>query len=406
MKILIIGSGGREYALAKKISKSPLADKIYTAPGNYGMRDFGETVDIKATDYDRLIDFAKDKKIDLTIVGPENPLSDGIVDKFEENGLKIFGVNKANARFEASKDFTKKFLNKYDIPTAKSETFTDYESAKDYLKDITYPIVLKADGLCFGKGVFIAKDYDNAINYLDQIFDDLNSKKIVIEEYLDGRELSSICLVSHNKIFPLEYARDFKKIFDGDKGENTGGVGSVTPVDDISDSNLEKIRMIHKKIEEGFIKEDIDYTGVLFIGLMITDKPYVLEFNVRFGDPEIEVILEKMESDLLSLILKTMDGSLKKEDIVFNDKSYLGVVLCSSGYPQAYEKNKEITINKSDLEVIHCATKYEDGKILTNGGRVLMVIAGDTTKQKAREKVYKNIGSIQFEGIYYRKDIK
>lgn len=405
MKILVIGSGGREYAVVKKISQSPLSDKIYVAPGNAGMKKYAEIVNINVDEYDKLVKFAKEEKIDLTVVGPENPLADGIVDIFEDNGLVIFGVNKKNAQFEASKDFTKKFLNKYNISTAKSETFTNYDDAKKYLLDGEFPIVLKADGLFMGKGVFIAKNYKESLNYLDKIFNELKADKLVIEQYLNGKEISSICLVSHNKIFPLEFARDYKKIYDNDLGENTGGVGSLTPVDDLKEDEIKKIKEIQKQIENGFINENCDYTGILFIGLMLTDKPYVLEFNVRFGDPEIEVILEKMKSDLLELILKTMDGTLNQDDILFDNNTYVGVVLCSKGYPGKYEKNKVIEIKDGNYTLIHSATKEKDGEIVTNGGRVAMVISGGKTRQESREEVYKNIKDINFDGMYFRKDI-
>lgn len=410
MNILIVGSGGREYSLGKKIKKSPLASNLYFARGNGGTTKFGVNIDIEETDIKKLADFAKNQQIDLTIVGPENPIALGIADYFQSKGLKIFAVDKKTSLFESSKDFTKKFLNKYDIPTAVHKSFKDGESAKKFLYDCEYPIVLKADGLAYGKGVFIAENYTKACESIDEIFakNGLNESLVVIEQYLIGKEVSSICLVSHNRIIPLPLARDFKKIGHNDTGENTGGVGCVCPVEDIEKKDLDKMQEITQKIEKGLIDGDYDYTGVLFIGYIITDKgPYVLEFNVRFGDPETEAIMEKVESDILRHILDTLSGTIKKEDIKINDKHYLGVVACSKGYPRKYEKGYPITsLGDSEAVIIHCATKYENEKYYTNGGRVLMVIGEGDTPHIAREKAYNAIKKINFENIYYRKDIK
>lgn len=410
MKILIIGGGGREYAIGKKINQSPKCEKLFFLPGNAGTKDLGKNISFSLNDFSELIDFVKNEKIDLTIVGPENPLSDGIVDAFERENLKIFGVNQENSQFESSKDYTKSFLKKHSIPTADYKTFNDYESSVEYLEEVRFPIVLKADGLCFGKGVVIAEDFKEGKSFLEEIFVDetMNSDAVVIEEFLDGRELSVICFVSHDKIFPLEFVRDYKKIGEGDTGENTGGVGAVSPIDDITEDEKKEINQVIKEIENGLVEDNAGFTGILFIGFMLTEEANVLEFNVRFGDPETQLLMERLESDLLELILKTIDGSLEKEDIEFSDDTYVGVVLCSENYPKSSETGRKITLGDlKDTILIPAGMKIEEGQLVTSGGRVAMLLAKGDSIKIAREKVYERLdnSAIDFKGMYYRKDI-
>ncbi|MSS43995.1 phosphoribosylamine--glycine ligase [Anaerosalibacter bizertensis] len=414
MKVLVIGSGGREHALCHKLSESKRVSKIYCAPGNGGTLQVAENVNINPKDIDLLLDFAINKDIDLTVVGPEDPLVNGIVDRFNEKGLKIFGPNKKGAILEGSKIISKGFMEKYNIPTGKYKVFKEAKAAISFLDSLNYPIVIKADGLCAGKGVIICKTKEEGIKAIEDIMVDkkfgLSGEEILIEEFLEGTETSLLCFVSNENIIPMESARDYKKIFEGDKGPNTGGVGCFSPNPVMTDKLKEEIeKSILKNIKIGFKNEDIDFRGILFIGLMLTaDGPKVLEFNVRFGDPETEVVLPRLENDIVDIFEKTMDGSLKEEDLKWTDKKCVTVVLTSKGYPVEYEKGKEITGTEEldkDIILFHNGTKMEDGKLLTNGGRVLSVTAlGDTLKE-AREKVYKNIDKIKFDGLCYRKDI-
>ena len=411
MKVLVIGNGGREHALAWKLNESKSVDKIYMARGNGGTEDFCENIDIDPKDIDKLLLFAEENKIDLTVVGPEDPLCMGIVDAFNEKGLKVFGPNKACARFEKSKEFTKKFLEKYSIPTAKYKSFENFEDAEKSLSDFSYPLVVKADGLCLGKGVIICQNKEEAIDALEKIFKDKifgdEGNTVVIEEFLTGEEASVLCLVSNNRLFPLERAKDHKQIYDGDKGPNTGGVGTYSPVK--ASSELEKnLEKIYKKIEDGLNKEKLNYSGILFVGFMIEkDRPKVLEFNVRFGDPETEVLMPRLDVDLFELLNKTIDGKLEKEDIRWKDETCLTVIMCSGGYPASYEKGKLIEgLDQIDDDIIvfHNGTKKSDG-IFTNGGRVLSITALGKDLEDAREKAYKNVEKIKFDKAYFRKDI-
>lgn len=414
MKVLVIGSGGREHALCHKLSESKRVSKIYCAPGNGGTLQVAENVNINPKDIDLLLDFAINKDIDLTVVGPEDPLVNGIVDRFNEKGLKIFGPNKKGAILEGSKIISKEFMEKYNIPTGKYKVFKEAKAAISFLDSLNYPIVIKADGLCAGKGVIICKTKEEGIKAIEDIMVDkkfgLSGEEILIEEFLEGTETSLLCFVSNENIIPMESARDYKKIFEGDKGPNTGGVGCFSPNPVMTDKLKEEIeKSILKNIKIGFKNEDIDFRGILFIGLMLTsDGPKVLEFNVRFGDPETEVVLPRLENDIVDIFEKTMDGSLKEEDLKWTDKKCVTVVLTSKGYPVEYEKGKEITGTEEldkDIILFHNGTKMEDGKLLTNGGRVLSVTALGDTLQEAREKVYKNIDKIKFDGLCYRKDI-
>lgn len=407
MKVLVVGNGGREYSILKKLSKDDV--KLYAARGNGGTHKFAKNVDIDPEDIKGLVDFVKSEGIELTFVGPENPLCNGIVDKFKEEGLKIFGADAKGAKFEASKDFTKDFLIRNNIPTAEYKTFFSYEEANKYIEDIKYPAVIKADGLCLGKGVTIAQDKKEAQDALKEIFIDnkMNSDRVVIEEFLAGNEISVICMVSNNKIYPFEFSRDYKKIGEKDTGENTGGVGNIIPVDDISNELKTQINDVLKQISKGLENENFNYTGILFVGFMVTDKPYVLEFNVRFGDPETEVIMEKLDSSLLDIIEKAIDGTLKEEDFKYNDNYYTGVMMVSGGYPRSYTKGYEITglEDVKDSIIIHAGTEFKDGKFYTSGGRVLMVIGSGKTREEATKMAYKDVEKIKFKDAYYRKDV-
>lgn len=411
MKILIIGNGGREHAITWKISQSPMVKKIFCIKGNGGTVDIAENIDLNTNE--EILKFALENKIDLTIVGPENPLCEGIVDLFRENGLKIFGPDKKSAELENSKEFTKEFLYRNNIPTAKYHSFTDYKEALKGLDEYNYPMVIKADGLCKGKGVLICENREEAEAGLKEILLDRvfgsEGDKVVLEEFLDGFEASLICLVSQNNIVPLEVAKDYKKISEGDLGKNTGGVGCISPNPLLSKTDEEKLITIAKDIQKALEKERLAYNGVLFIGYIITeDGPKVLEFNVRFGDPETEVILPRLESDLVEIFLKTIDNEIKDEDLIWSKDICMTTVLCSGGYPDDYETDKEI-IGLDNLDenivVFHNGTKLENGKTLTNGGRVLSITAMSNSLEEARTKVYENIEKIDFEKMYFRKDI-
>ncbi|MBC8589818.1 phosphoribosylamine--glycine ligase [Wansuia hejianensis] len=413
MKILVIGSGGREHTLCWKISQSKKVNKIYCAPGNGGTKEVAENINIAANDIDGLLEFALKNKIDLTVVGPEEPLVLGIVDKFEDKGLKIFGPNKDCAQLEGSKEFSKKFMDKHGIPTAKYKSFTEYYDAKKALDEFSYPLVIKADGLCLGKGVFICNTREEAEDVLKNILKDrifgVEGNKIVIEEYLDGVEASLLCFVTNGKIIPLESAKDYKKIYEGDKGPNTGGVGCYSPSPLFTSKLQEKInKSVLSKIIKGFEVDGLDFKGILFIGFMIVNnEPKVLEFNVRFGDPETEVLLPRLESDIVDLFIKTIDKSLQESDLLWSNKHCVTVILTSDGYPDKYSKGHEITIGELDDSIIlfHNGTKYDEEKLVTNGGRVLSVTSLDKGLKQARENIYNNINKIDFIGSKYRVDI-
>ncbi|HHV46825.1 MAG TPA: phosphoribosylamine--glycine ligase [Tissierellia bacterium] len=414
MKVLVVGSGGREHALCWKIAQSDEVDKIYCAPGNGGTNLVAENVDIKANDIDGLLDFAVKNNIDLTVVGPEEPLVLGIVDRFQERGLKIFGPDKSCARLEGSKSFAKSFMEKYSIPTARYRVYENYNKACEGIKEFNYPLVIKADGLCLGKGVEIVNTQEEAIKVLEDVLENRKfgkeGSKVVIEEYLDGIEASLLCFVTDNRIIPMESAKDYKKAYDGDLGPNTGGVGAFSPSPLFTESLKTRIKEeILDRIQYGLQEEGLNYNGILYVGLMIVDgSPKVLEFNVRFGDPETEVLIPRLESDIVDLFQKTIDSTLDSSDILWKKESSLTVVLTSEGYPLKYEKGFEIEGHESLNESIilfHNGTKLQENRLLTDGGRVLSVIALGNTIEEARRKVYSNINNIRFKGMFYRKDI-
>lgn len=409
MRVLVIGNGGREDAICKKLSESKKLTKLYCSKGNAGTLRYAENVDLK--DNDEILDFAK-KNVDLVIVGPENPLCEGIVDMFDGTGVKVFGPHKKAARLEGSKDFTKQFLIKYELPTAQYKTIYSKEEGIEALKSFKYPVVIKADGLCAGKGVGIFQNEKDAHNYLNDLFVTrifgAEADKAVIEEFLTGSEASLLCVVSGSSLIPLESARDYKRIYDNDEGDNTGGVGCYSPSELFNDELNEKIKILLDRISYGLKSEGLEYAGILFIGLMIeNNEPKILEFNVRFGDPETEVVLPRMQSDLLEIIQKAMDRTLEQSDLKWSDKVCMTVLLTSDGYPHSYEKHKLISgeIKEADMYVYHNNTIFENGSAYSDGGRVLSVTALDDSYEKARTKIYKHIDEIHFENMKYRKDI-
>ncbi|MGM0507780.1 MAG: phosphoribosylamine--glycine ligase [Fusobacteriota bacterium] len=415
MKVLIVGNGGRESTIAWKLKESNKVDEIFIAPGNAGTEDFGENIQIKADNIDGLLNFAKKEGIDLTIVGPEVPLILGIVDDFEKEGLKIVGPSKKAAQLEGSKQFSKDLMKKYNIPTAKYETFKNYENAKEYLEKVGAPIVIKADGLAAGKGVIVAQTLEEAREGLKVIMEDEKfgkaGTKVVIEEFMEGQEASILAFTDGKTIKPMVSSQDHKRIYDGDKGPNTGGMGTYSPAPVITEELNKKIYdKILMPTLEALKKEGIKYKGILYAGLMITKEgPKVVEFNARFGDPETQVILPRLKSDLFDIFMAISEENLDSISIKWDNKATACVVMASEGYPISYEKGYEIrgikeAFNKG-LLVFQAGTKTEEGKILTNGGRVLGVIGKGDTIRSAVKKVYKNIDTISFKGNYYRKDI-
>ncbi len=416
MKVLVIGSGGREHALVWKISQSQMVSEIFCAPGNAGIEYLAKLVSIKADDIDGLLNFAKEKKIDLTIVGPELPLTLGIVDLFEGAGLKIFGPSKKAAELEGSKAFTKDLLRKYNIPSANYELFTSSQSAGEYLKDQKFPIVIKADGLAAGKGVIICDSLESAEQAAEEILEKKlfgsAGNKIVIEEFLEGEEVSVLAFSDGNNIMPLEPAQDHKAIYDGNRGPNTGGMGAYSPAPIVTDTIAEEIlENILRPTIKAMAQEGRTYKGILYAGLMIIrEEPKVLEFNVRFGDPETQPILMRMESDIVPLFLAAIEGSLDTQKIKWRKDASVCVVMASAGYPYSYPTGEEILgvdkpRNNSNTVVFHAGTKKVDNKLVTNGGRVLGVTSLGINVSEAIKNSYRAVSKISWENVYYRRDI-
>lgn len=414
MKVLIIGSGGREHAIAYKLFQSKHVDKIFAIPGNPGIASIGTCIPGDIGNNEFIVEFALENKIDLTVIGPEVPLCNGLADALEAKNLKVFGPTSKGAAFEASKAISKKFMIDHSIPTAKYFEVNSYEEALSKLDEFTYPVVIKADGLAAGKGVVIAQDYNEAITTLKEMMVDGilegAGKKVVLEEFLTGFECSLLCFVDGKTIVPMVFAKDHKQIFDGNKGPNTGGMGTVSP-NPFLPSGMDDI--FKKDILDPFMRglnlENIDYRGVIFIGLMIENgKAKVLEYNVRFGDPETQSILLRLESDLFEIMMACATGSLDQIDIKWSDDYVACLVLASGGYPGDYKKGLEIHgIDNlpDDIILFHAGTKLENNKLVTNGGRVLNVCARGKTLEQALSKVYNGASKIEFEGVYYRKDI-
>ena len=418
MKVLIVGSGGREHAIAWKIAQSDRVEKIYCAPGNAGISEVAECVPIGAMEFDRLVEFAKEKEIDLTVIGMDDPLVGGVVDKFEEAGLRVFGPRKNAAILEGSKAFSKNLMKKYGIPTAAYETFTDPEAAISYLKTAKMPIVLKADGLALGKGVLICETREEAVEGVKTLMTDKKfgdaGNEIVIEEFMTGREVSVLSFVDGNIVKIMSSAQDNKRAKDGDEGLNTGGMGNFSPSPFYTKEVDEFCKKyIYQPTVDAMKAEGRPFKGIIFFGLMLTeDGPKVLEYNARFGDPEAQVVLPRLENDIIEVFEACIDGTLDQVDLKFdNDRATVCVILASDGYPVEYKKGYPI----SGLEkfkgldgyyVFHSGTKFdENGQIVTNGGRVLGVTANGATLKEARENAYKAAEWVNFENKYMRHDI-
>ncbi len=415
MKVLIVGSGGREHAIAMAVAKSPKVDKIYCAPGNAGIASIAECVSIGAMEFEKLRDFARDNEIDLTVIGMDDPLCGGIVDVFKDAGLRVFGPDKAAAIIEGSKAFSKDLMLKYKIPTAGYASFTDAKEALAYLETVAYPIVLKADGLALGKGVLICNTHEEAVDGVRTIMEDKKfgdaGNCMVVEEFLTGREVSVLTFVDGTTYRVMSSAQDHKRAGDGDTGPNTGGMGTFSPspfytkeIDDICR------KTIYQPTVDAMRAEGREYKGVIFFGLMLTeDGPKVLEYNARFGDPEAQVVLPRMKTDIVDVFEACIDGTLDQIELSFEDNAAVCVILASDGYPVAYEKGFPIEgldkFDNTSYFCYHSGTLEKDGKIVTNGGRVLGITAKGDHLREARENAYRATEWIDFKGKYMRHDI-
>jgi phosphoribosylamine--glycine ligase len=414
MRVLVVGNGGREHTLVWKLAKSEKVSQVYCAPGNGGITSIATCVPLSVTDIDGLIHFAKENKIELTVVGPEVPLLEGIVGRFEAEGLAIFGPRQAAARIEGSKRFAKELMQKYNIPTAAFRSFTDATEAKAYIREQGAPIVIKADGLAAGKGVVVAQNLEEAeqaiVEAMEQkVFGDAGNQ-IVIEEFLTGQEISLMAFMDGKTMKPMVVAQDHKPAYDDDKGPNTGGMGTYSPVPQIPQSVVDQaIQTILQPMLEAFKQEGIEYKGVLYAGLMVTPTgPKVIEFNARFGDPETQVVLPRMKTDLIDVLLAVVEGRLAEQEIEWKDEAAVCVVMAAGGYPGSYEKGHVITGIPEETAhqvVFHAGTKEENGQIVTAGGRVLGVTALGKDLGEAREHAYEMVKQIHFKDVHYRTDI-
>lgn len=416
MNILVIGSGGREHTIVWKLAQSSLVDKIYCVPGNAGIAELAECLEVESDNLSGFLEIARHNSIDCTIVGPEVPLSLGIVDLFEDNGYPIFGPHRKAAEIESSKVFAKQIMNKYHIPTARSQDFEDYYEALSYLEKQSFPLVIKADGLAAGKGVIITKDRFEAELALGKIMRERKfgeaGRRVLIEEFLSGEEVSMLVFSDGRNILPMITSQDHKKIGDNDEGLNTGGMGAYSPVPFFGEKEREFVlTRIFQPVISGLEREGRPFKGVLYAGLIITKEgPKVLEFNARFGDPETQVILPGLVTDLMEIIQATIDGSLQRIELSWKKQSTVCVVMASQGYPGVYEQGKIITgleelRDSGDIMVFHSGTKKKDNQIVSAGGRVLGVTAWADSLKEAIDKAYQGIEKIHFENSYYRKDI-
>lgn len=414
MKVLVIGSGGREHAIAWKLVQSPKVERVYCAPGNGGTAEIAQNVPIPVHDFAALAQYVKDEGINLTVVGPENPLLDGIVDFFLQRELPIYGPTALAARIEGSKSFAKSLMKSYNIPTASYESFIDYQSALAYVREQGAPIVIKADGLAAGKGVVVAKTLQEAEEALFRImqegaFGDSGSR-VVVEEFMEGEELTLLSFVDGETVKPMVTSQDHKTVFDGDRGPNTGGMGTYAPVPHMSPEIVDQIvETIVKPMAKAMVQEGFPFRGVLYTGLMITkDGPKVVEFNARFGDPETQVVLPLLETDLLDIMLATVNGELDSLDVKWKRESAVCVVLAAPGYPEEYPKGLPIygleKVSRQNL-VFHAGTKRTEEGLVSDGGRVLGVTGIAGSLVEARDKAYEGVSAIQFEGMHYRTDI-
>lgn len=414
MKILVIGSGGREHALAWKIAQSPRVAKLYVAPGNAGTAAIATNLPISANNIPALAEAARREKINLAVIGPEAPLAEGIVDTFTRAGIPTFGPTQAATRIESSKAFAKELMGKYAIPCTKGATFSTLDAATAYIRGQDQPLVVKADGLAAGKGVFVTNSKEEALQALSEImekriFGDAGNC-VIIEECLTGREVSLLAFTDGEAVVPLVPACDYKRVFDGDSGPNTGGMGSYSPPGFFGDKLVESVkRQILEPAVRALAKEGSPYKGVLYAGLMVTGSgPKVLEFNARFGDPETQVILPRLKTDLVDVLLAVVNGTLAQQRIEWSKDACVGVVLASGGYPGKYTTGYPIEgldkLNR-DVTVFHAGTKMKDSQVVTDGGRVLALVACGKTMAEARDTVYRNIRSIHFQDCHYRTDI-
>jgi phosphoribosylamine--glycine ligase len=416
MKVLVVGSGGREHALAWKIGRSKRAEKVYCAPGNAGTATLAENLDIKADDLDGLARFARGNRIDLTVVGPEVPLVAGIVERFERDGLRIFGPSKRAAELEGSKAFTKQLMRRHGIPSAEYQVFQDFEKARAYIEDRGAPIVVKADGLAAGKGVLVCSTVEEALEgakgiLVDGAFGEAGTS-LVVEECLRGEEASIIALTDGKAIAPLEPAQDHKAVFDGDKGPNTGGMGAYSPAPVVTPEVMDRVvKEVLVPTVHAMNKEGRPFKGVLYAGLMMTEQgPKVLEYNVRFGDPEAQPLLMRLDCDLVDILDAVVDGRLEEADIRWDSRAAVCVVMASGGYPGDYEKGKPISgledaARIEDVQIFHAGTAVKGDEIVTSGGRVLGVTALGESTNAAIDRAYEAVGKISWDGVQFRKDI-
>lgn len=418
MKILIVGSGGREHALAWKAAKSASVEKVYVAPGNAGtyLETGLENIDIKADDIDALVEFAKKESIALTIIGPEAPLVDGIVDAFKSVDLKCFGPVKDGARLEGSKVFTKDFLKRHGIPTAEYKVFTEFDPAREYILSHKLPVVIKADGLAAGKGVIIAGTHDEAIDATSDMLSGSSfgdaGKRVIVEECLKGEEASFIVMVDGKNILPLATSQDHKAVYDGDTGPNTGGMGAYSPAPVLTDEIYERaMKEVIEPTVKGMADEGCPYTGFLYAGIMVLEDgtPSVLEYNCRFGDPETQPVLLRLKSDLAELCLAAIDGRLDQVEAEWDERASLGVVMAAGGYPEKYNKGDVISglpeVESDDLKVFHAGTAMKGEDVVTSGGRVLCVTALGNNVGEAQKKAYELLKEIKWDNVYFRNDI-
>lgn len=412
MKVLVVGGGGRCHAIADALGRSPKVDKIYCAPGNAGTAAVAENVPLKDTDVSGLLAFARERGVDLTVVGPEAALQAGIVDAFREHGLRIFGPTAAAARIETSKEFAKELMMRHGIPTAAYRPFDDYREALDYVASRPLPAVLKYDGLAAGKGVVVAQTMQEAEEALrDMLLDDRFGRgRVIVEDYLEGPEFSFMCFVSGSRVWPMPLAQDHKRAFDGDRGPNTGGMGAYSPVPFIGEEERRfALDNIMKKAAAALVLEGLPFTGVLYGGLMKTKEGIkVIEFNARFGDPETEVVLPRLKSDIYDIFAAVADGGTLEEP-VWDDRAALGIVMASKGYPGSCEKGFPIggldTLHDSDIIVYHMGTASADGRTVTSGGRVLIAVGRGDTLAEARLKALEGVGRVECGNLFYRTDI-
>jgi len=414
MNVLIIGRGGREHAICRKISESVNVEKVFVAPGNVGMTDVAELVSIEESEHELLLQFAKENRVGLTIIGPEVPLLEGLADKFEAAGLAVFGPRANAAEIEGSKSFAKELMEKYQIPTADYAVFTNYEEARNYIEEKGAPIVIKADGLAAGKGVTVALTKEEALSSIEEMLVDAKfgaaSSRVVIEEFLAGEEFSLMAFVNGEVVVPLEIAQDHKRAYDGDLGPNTGGMGAYSPVPQIGAETIQTaVETVLLPAAKAMVEEGRSFCGVLYAGLIKTiDGPKVIEFNARFGDPETQVVLPRLKSDLVQVILELLAG--ETPILEWDEQTMIGTVVAAKGYPEAYEKGAVLTgltdFNSEEVFTFHAGTaRNEEGEFVTAGGRVLLVGAKALSLVEAREKVYHELEKLTSPGVFYRKDI-